>query len=50
MATVLRMIEVGMSAEEILADYPALVPEDIEECLRFSELPAAERGPSPPQP
>ena len=42
-ATVLRMLAGGMSAQEILADYPDLELEDIRECLRFAAASAMER-------
>ena len=35
-ATVLRMIDGGMSEQEILADHPDLQVEDVWECLRFA--------------
>ena len=42
-AAVLRMLAGGMSAQEILADYPDLELEDIRECLRFAAASAMER-------
>ena len=35
-ATVLRMLAGGMSAQEILGEYPDLQVDDIRECLRFA--------------
>ncbi|MBM3738064.1 MAG: DUF433 domain-containing protein [Acidobacteria bacterium] len=42
-ATVIRMLSVGMSESEILADYPDLEPEDIRACLRFAAEAMMER-------
>ena len=42
-AIVLRLLAGGLSAPEILAQYPDLEPEDIRECLRFAAAPAMER-------
>jgi uncharacterized protein (DUF433 family) len=42
-ATVLRMLDGGMSEQEILADYPDLEVADIRECLRFAAASAMER-------
>ena len=35
-ATVLRMLAGGLTAVEILSEYPDLQPEDIRECLHFA--------------
>ena len=50
-ATVVGMVADGMTREEILADYPDLEAEDIEEALRYAaeavrerELPLAPAG------
>ena len=42
-ATVLRMLAGGMTEQEILAEYPDLLGEDIRECLRFAAVSAMER-------
>ncbi len=42
-ASVLRLLAGGLTAPEILADYPDLQPEDIRECLRFAAASAMER-------
>jgi uncharacterized protein (DUF433 family) len=42
-ATVLRMLAGGMTEQEILAEYPDILVEDIRECLRFAAVSAMER-------
>jgi uncharacterized protein (DUF433 family) len=42
-ATVLRLLAGGRTAQEILAEYPDLESEDIRECLRFAAASAMER-------
>ncbi len=42
-ATVVGMVAEGMTAEEILAAYPDLEPEDIREALRFAAEAVRER-------
>jgi uncharacterized protein (DUF433 family) len=42
-ATVLRLLAGGLTAGEILAEYPDLQTEDIRECLRFAAATAMER-------
>ena len=42
-ATIVGMIADGMSQREILASYPDLVPEDIEEALRYAAEAVRER-------
>jgi uncharacterized protein (DUF433 family) len=42
-ATVLRMLAGGLTAVEILSEYPDLQAEDIRECLRFAAASAMER-------
>ena len=37
-STVLELLASGMSAEEILADYPALEKADIQACLQYAAL------------
>lgn len=49
-ATVLRMLAVGMTEAEILADYPDLQLEDIRECLQFAAVSAMERELAIPRP
>ena len=50
-ATVVGMVADGMSRDEILAEYPDLEPEDVQEALRYAaeavrerELPLAAGG------
>lgn len=42
-ATVLRLLAGGATAEQILADYPDLETEDIRESLRYAAAFASER-------
>ncbi len=42
-ATVVGLVANGLSFEEILADYPDLEREDIQEALRFAEFAVRER-------
>jgi uncharacterized protein (DUF433 family) len=42
-ATVLRLLAGGLTAGEILADYPDLESEDVRECLRFAAASVMER-------
>jgi uncharacterized protein (DUF433 family) len=42
-ATVVAMVADGMSAEEILAAYPDLEPEDLREALRYAAEAVRER-------
>ena len=42
-ATVLRLLAGGATAEQILADYPDLETEDIRESLRYAPAFASER-------
>ena len=42
-ATVLRMLAGGLTAAEILSEYPDLQADDIRECLRFAAASAMER-------
>jgi len=42
-ATVLRLLAGGLTAAEIVAEYPDLETEDIRECLRFAAASAMER-------
>jgi uncharacterized protein (DUF433 family) len=42
-ATVLRMLAGGLTAVEILSEYPDLQADDIRECLRFAAASAMER-------
>ena len=42
-ATVLRMLAGGLTAVEILSEYPDLEADDIRECLRFAAASAMER-------
>jgi uncharacterized protein (DUF433 family) len=43
-STVVATIADGMTADEILADYPDLQREDIEEALRYAAAALRERG------
>ena len=36
---VLNLVANGMNKDEILAEYPALEPEDIEQCLNYAATP-----------
>ncbi len=42
-ATVLRMLAAGLSAQQILQEYPDLQEEDIRESLRYAAATALER-------
>jgi uncharacterized protein (DUF433 family) len=42
-ATIVGLVANGLSFEEILADYPDLEREDIQEALRFAEVAVRER-------
>jgi uncharacterized protein (DUF433 family) len=42
-ATVVGMVADGMTTEEILADFPELSAEDIQEALRYAALAVDER-------
>ena len=42
-ATVVGMVADGMTTEEVLADFPQLSPEDIQEALRYAALAVDER-------
>lgn len=42
-ATLVKMLAAGMTEEEILADYPDLVREDIREALQFAAAAVLER-------
>ena len=42
-ATVLRMLEGGMTESDIFTEYPDLDPEDIRESLRYAAATAMER-------
>jgi uncharacterized protein (DUF433 family) len=47
-ANVLELLAGGMTAEEILEDYPYLEAEDIQACLEYaSRCPSIRRSPSP---
>ena len=42
-ATVVGMVADGMTTAEVLADFPQLSPEDIQEALRYAALAVDER-------
>jgi len=42
-ATVLRLLAGGLTADQIVSEYPDLQAEDIRECLRFAAAAAMER-------
>jgi uncharacterized protein (DUF433 family) len=42
-ATVVEMVADGMTADEILADFPYLEPEDVTEALRYAAEAVRER-------
>jgi uncharacterized protein (DUF433 family) len=42
-SVVLRMLAGGMTQQQILADYPDLEPEDIEQCMQYAAALADER-------
>ena len=42
-SVVLKMLAGGMSADDILADYPDLEREDIEECMQYAAMLADEQ-------
>jgi uncharacterized protein (DUF433 family) len=47
-AQVLRMVASGMTAEEIIRDYPYLEPEDIQAALAYAAWRLEEREEAPP--
>lgn len=40
----LKMLAGGMTREQILADYPYLEPEDIDQCIEYAAMLADKRG------
>jgi len=42
-SVVLKMLAGGMSADDILADYPGFEREDIEECMQYAAMLADEQ-------
>ena len=42
-ATIIGLLAQGMSRAQVLADYPDLEPEDIEEALRYAAVAVDER-------
>lgn len=48
MATVVGLVAEGAGVDEILADYPQLTPEDVEEALRYAAA-AVDQGTLPIQ-
>ena len=42
-ATIIGLLAQGMSRAQVLADYPDLEPEDIEEALRYATVAVDER-------
>ena len=48
-ATVLRLLAGGLTADQVVSEYPDLQGEDIRECLRFAAAAAMKRElPLPP--
>ncbi len=41
-SVVLKMLAGGMTREQILADYPYLEPEDLDECIEYAAMLADE--------
>jgi len=45
-SVVLKMLAGGMAREQILADYPYLEPDDIEQCIEYAAM-LADEGVAP---